>query len=191
MEYNSIEVMEIFDTYETKLAKAITGLKNSFAEIRAGRANPHILDKILVDYYGTPTPINQMGTVVVAEARVLVINVWDNNALKNVEKAIIAANIGLTPNNDGKVIRISIPPLTEQRRKDLVKSAKAIAEQSRVAIRNIRRDSLEELKKESASEKIAEDTVKKEEEELQKLTDSYIVQVAKVLEEKEKEIMEV
>lgn len=173
------------------MKKTIAALKDEFNGIRTGRASPALLDKIRVDYYGQKTPLSQVATISVPEARLIVVQPWDRALFSEIEKAILKSELGLNPSNDGKVIRLAIPPLTEQRRKDLVKSAKAIAEQSRVAIRNIRRDSLEEMKKTSASEKLAEDAIKKEEEELQKLTDSYIVQIAKVLEEKEKEIMEV
>jgi ribosome recycling factor len=173
------------------MKKTIAALRDEFNGIRTGRASPSLLDKIRVDYYGQKTPLSQVATISVPEARLIVVQPWDRALFSEIEKAILKSELGLNPSNDGKVIRLAIPPLTEQRRKDLVKSAKAIAEQSRVSIRNIRRDSLEELKKESASENTAEDVVKKEEEELQKLTDSYIVQIAKVLEEKEKEIMEV
>ncbi|MCE1207106.1 MAG: ribosome recycling factor, partial [Spirochaetia bacterium] len=171
--------------------KTITSLKDEFNAIRTGRASPALLDKIRVDYYGQKTPLTQVATVSVPEARLIVIQPWDRSLFSEIEKAILKSELGLNPSNDGKVIRIAIPPLTEQRRKELVKSAKAIAEQSRVAIRNIRRDGLEELKKLLAGGGVPEDQVKKEEDELQKLTDSFIAQVAKVLEEKEKEIMEV
>lgn len=178
-------------TCDSRMKKTIVALRDEFNGIRTGRASPSLLDKIRVDYYGQKTPLSQVATISVPEARLIVVQPWDRALFSEIEKAILKSELGLNPSNDGKVIRLAIPPLTEQRRKDLVKSAKAIAEQSRVAIRNIRRDSLEELKKEAANEKTAEDLVKKTEEELQKLTDSYIVQIAKVLEEKEKEIMEV
>ncbi len=176
---------------EERMKKTITSLKDEFNAIRTGRASPALLDKIRVDYYGQKTPLTQVATVSVPEARLIVIQPWDRSLFSEIEKAILKSELGLNPSNDGKVIRIAIPPLTEQRRKELVKSAKAIAEQSRVAIRNIRRDGLEELKKLLAGGGVPEDQVKKEEDELQKLTDSFIAQVAKVLEEKEKEIMEV
>mgnify|MGYP001273007264 FL=1 len=178
-------------TCDSRMKKTIVALRDEFNGIRTGRASPSLLDKIRVDYYGQKTPLSQVATISVPEARLIVVQPWDRALFSEIEKAILKSELGLNPSNDGKVIRLAIPPLTEQRRKDLVKSAKTIAEQSRVAIRNIRRDSLEELKKEAANEKTAEDLVKKTEEELQKLTDSYIVQIAKVLEEKEKEIMEV
>ncbi len=176
---------------EERMKKTIASLKDEFNAIRTGRASPALLDKIRVDYYGQKTPLSQVATVSVPEARLIVIQPWDRSLFSDIEKAILKSELGLNPSNDGKVIRIAIPPLTEQRRKELVKSAKAIAEQSRVAIRNIRRDGLEELKKLLAAGGVPEDQIKKEEDELQKLTDSFVAQVAKVLEEKEKEIMEV
>ena len=178
-------------TCEERMKKTISSLKDEFNGVRTGRASPALLDKIRVDYYGQKTPISQVATVSVPEARLIVIQPWDRTLFSEIEKAILRSELALNPSNDGKVIRIAIPPLTEQRRKELAKTAKAIAEQSRVAIRNIRRDGLEDLKKLQSSEHIPEDLFKKEEEELQKLTDSYIVQISKVLEEKEKEIMEV
>jgi ribosome recycling factor len=173
------------------MKKTISSLKDEFNGVRTGRASPALLDKIRVDYYGQKTPISQVATISVPEARLIVIQPWDRTLFSEIEKAILRSELALNPSNDGKVIRIAIPPLTEQRRKELAKTAKAIAEQSRVAIRNIRRDGLEDLKKLQSSDHIPEDQLKKEEEELQKLTDSYISQISKVLEEKEKEIMEV
>jgi len=178
-------------TCEERMKKTISSLKDEFNGIRTGRASPALLDRIKVDYYGQKSPLSQVATVSVPEARLIVVQPWDRSLFSEIEKAILKSELGLNPSNDGKVIRISIPPLTEQRRKELVKSAKAIAEQSRVAVRNIRRDGLEDVKKQQSAGGVAEDLLKKEEEELQKLTDTYIVQIAKVLEEKEKEIMEV
>jgi ribosome recycling factor len=178
-------------TIEERMKKSIASLKDEFNGIRTGRASPALLDKIRVDYYGQKTPLSQVATVSVPEARLIVIQPWDRSLFTEIEKAILKSELALNPSSDGKVIRIAIPPLTEQRRKELVKSAKAIAEQSRVAIRNIRRDGLEDFKKQLAAGGVAEDLIKKEEDDLQKLTDSYIAQIAKVLEEKEKEIMEV
>lgn len=178
-------------TCEERMKKTISSLKDEFNGVRTGRASPALLDKIRVDYYGQKTPISQVATISVPEARLIVIQPWDRTLFSEIEKAILRSELALNPSNDGKVIRIAIPPLTEQRRKELAKTAKAIAEQSRVAIRNIRRDGLEDLKKLQSSDHIPEDQLKKEEEELQKLTDSYISQISKVLEEKEKEIMEV
>ncbi|MCE5255662.1 MAG: ribosome recycling factor [Spirochaetaceae bacterium] len=176
---------------EERMKKSIASLKEEFNTIRTGRASPALLDKIRVDYYGQKTPLSQVATVSVPEARLIVIQPWDRTLFSEIEKAILKSELGLNPSNDGKVIRIAIPPLTEQRRKELAKTAKATAEQFRIAVRNIRRDGLEELKKQQAAGGVPEDTLKKEEEDLQKLTDSYIAQIAKVLEEKEKEIMEV
>jgi len=175
---------------EERMKKTLAALKDDFAGIRTGRASPALLDKLRVDYYGQKSPISQVANVSVPEARLIVVQPWDKALIGEIEKAIQKSELGLNPSNDGKVIRISIPPLTEQRRKELVKGAKATAETSRVAIRNIRRDGIEDLKKHHDSG-MPEDAIKKMEEELQKLTDSYVGQVNKVLEEKEKEIMEV
>jgi len=176
---------------DERMKKTIASLRDEFNGIRTGRASPSLLDKIRVDYYGQKSPLSQVATVSVPEARLIVVQPWDRALFSEIEKAILKSELGLNPSNDGKVIRIAIPPLTEQRRKELVKSAKAIAEQSRVSIRNIRRDGLEDIKKQQSAGGVAEDLLKKEEDEIQKLTDSYIVQISKVLEEKEKEIMEV
>lgn len=176
---------------EERMKKTISSLRDEFNGVRTGRASPALLDKIRVDYYGQKTPISQVATISVPEARLIVIQPWDRTLFSEIEKAILRSELALNPSNDGKVIRIAIPPLTEQRRKELAKTAKAIAEQSRVAVRNIRRDGLEDLKKMQSKDHVPEDQIKKEEEDLQKLTDSYISQISKVLEEKEKEIMEV
>jgi ribosome recycling factor len=176
---------------EERMKKAVVALKDEFNGVRTGRASPSLLDKIRVDYYGQKTPLTQVATVSVPEARLIVIQPWDRSLIGEIEKAIQKSELALNPSNDGKVIRIAIPPLTEERRKELAKMAKSMAEQSRVSIRNVRRDGLEELKKHLAAGGVAEDAIKKEEEELQRLTDSFIAQVGKALEEKEKEIMEV
>ncbi len=173
------------------MKKTIASLKDDFNGVRTGRASPALLDRIRVDYYGQKTPLSQVSTVSVPEARLIVIQPWDRTLIGEIEKAIMKSELSLNPSNDGKVVRIAIPPLTEQRRKELAKTARAMAEQSRVSVRNIRRDGLEELKKQLAAGGVAEDGIKKEEDELQKLTDMYIVQIGKTLEEKEKEIMEV
>lgn len=191
MEDESMEVLEVFDKLETACSKTYNNLVNAYLEIRAGRANPHILDKILVDYYGTPTPINQIGNVTVSEARILVISVWDMSALKNVEKAIINANIGLTPNNDGKVIRLIFPELTEERRKELVKQIKKLAEETKVVIRCHRRDALEELKKFKKDSVITEDDYTSYEKDVDKEINTQIENVDKLSQEKEKEVMSV
>ncbi|HAE23607.1 MAG TPA: ribosome recycling factor [Spirochaetaceae bacterium] len=175
---------------EERMKKSLAALKDEFAGIRTGRASPAILDKLRVDYYGQKSPISQVANISVPEARLIVVQPWDRALITEIERAILKSELGLNPSNDGKVIRISIPPLTEERRKKLVKGAKESAEQSRVALRNIRRDGIEDLKK-SKDSGTPEDEVKKAEEELQKLTDSYVAQINKVLEEKEKEILEV
>jgi len=178
-------------SYEERMKKTVSALHDEFNAIRTGRASPALLDKVRVDYYGQKTPLSQVATISVPEARLIVIQPWDRSLFSEIEKAILKSDLGLNPSNDGKVLRIAIPPLTEQRRKELVKTARNIAEQSRVAIRNIRREGLEELKKLQSAGGVAEDAVKKEEAELQKLTDAYIAQIGQILETKEKEIMEV
>ncbi|MBP7096845.1 MAG: ribosome recycling factor [Spirochaetia bacterium] len=181
---------EVKHACEEKMKKSLAALKDEFNGIRTGRASPSLLDRIRVDYYGEKAPLSQVATVSVPEARLIVVQPWDRSLIGEIEKAIQKSELALNPSNDGKVIRIAIPPLTEQRRKELAKQAKAIAENSRVALRNIRRDGLEDLKK-GLKDGAPEDQVKKAEDELQKLTDSYVAQVGKALEEKEKEIMEV
>ncbi len=176
---------------EEKMKKALEALKNEFNGVRTGRASPALLDKIRVDYYGQKTPLPQVATVSVPEARLIVIQPWDRSLIGEIEKAIQKSELSLNPSNDGKVIRIAIPPLTEERRKELAKLAKNMTEQSRVQVRNIRRDGLEDLKKQLAAGGVPEDAIKKEEDELQKLTDSYIALIGKAYEEKEKEIMEI
>ncbi len=177
--------------HEEKMKKTIAAFQDELNSIRTGRASPVLLDKVRVDYYGQKTPLSQVATISVPEARLIVIQPWDRSLFSEIEKAILKSDLGLNPSNDGKVLRIAIPPLTEQRRKELVKTARSIAEQARVAIRNIRRDALEELKKQQNAGGVAEDSLKKEEAELQKMTDDYIAQIARILEMKEREIMEV
>jgi ribosome recycling factor len=176
---------------EEKMKKALSALRDEFNGVRTGRASPSLLDKIRVDYYGQKSPLSQVATISVPEARLIVIQPWDRALIGEIEKAIQKSELSLNPSNDGKVIRIAIPPLTEERRKELAKLASKMAEQARVSIRNIRRDGLEDLKKQLAAGGVPEDAIKKEEDELQKLTDSYVAQVGKALEEKDKEIMEV
>jgi len=176
---------------EEKMKKAVEALKNDFNGLRTGRASPSLLDKIRVDYYGEKSPLSQVATVSVPEARLIVVQPWDRAMIGEIEKALQKSEMALNPSNDGKVIRIAIPPLTEERRKELAKMAKQMAEQARVSVRNIRRDGLEELKKQLAAGGVAEDGIKKEEDEVQKLTDSYVVLIGKTLEEKEREILEV
>ncbi|MDR2596343.1 MAG: ribosome recycling factor [Treponema sp.] len=183
--------MQVVSSHEEKMKKTVLSLKEGFAAIRTGRASASLFDRIKIDYYGEKSPLNQIANISIPEARLIVIQPWDKNLIGEIEKAIRSSELSLNPSNDGKVIRISIPPLTEERRKELVKVAKNHAEQSRVAIRNIRRDGNDELKKLLKDSKITEDDETKESAELQKLTDSYINQVNQVLEEKEKEIMEV
>ena len=176
--------------YDDKMKKAIDFLEADFATIRAGRANPHVLDKIRVDYYGTPTPIQQVGNVTVPEARIIQIAPWDKSLLKVIEKAIMTSDIGINPSNDGSVIRLVFPELTEERRKDLAKDVKKKAEEGKVAIRNIRRDGNDAFKKLGKGE-VSEDEVKQLEDELQKLTDKYVKEIDVLMEAKTKEIMTV
>ena len=178
------------EQYENKMKKAIEFLEADFAGIRAGRANPHILDKLRVDYYGTPTPIQQVGNVTVPEARIIQIAPWDKSMLKAVEKAIQASDIGINPSNDGSVIRLVFPELTEERRKDLAKDIRKKAEEAKVAVRNIRRDGNDAFKK-LAKEDVSEDEIKQLGDELQKLTDKYVKEIDIVTEAKNKEIMTV
>ena len=176
--------------YEDKMRKAIEYLEGDYNTIRAGRANPHVLDKIRVDYYGTPTPIQQGGNVTVPEARIIQIAPWEKSLIKPIEKAILTSDIGINPSNDGSVIRLVFPELTEERRKDLAKEVKKKAEEGKVAIRNIRRDGNDSLKKLGETD-VSEDEIKQLEEELQKTTDKYIKEVDVLMEKKTKEIMTV
>jgi ribosome recycling factor len=176
---------------EDKMNKAIHVLKEELAGLRAGRANPSILDKITVDYYGVPTPINQLGSISVPEARVIVIQPWDAKILREIEKAIQKSDIGINPSNDGKIIRLVFPILTEERRRDLTKSVKKVGEDSKVAIRSIRRDAIERYKAQKKNNEITEDDLKDAEEDIQKMTDKFIVDIDKMVEMKDKEIMEV
>lgn len=182
---------KVFEMAEEKMGKTVSVLKAEFAAIRAGRANAAVLDKIRVDYYGTPTPINQMAAVSVAEARILNIQPWDVSTLHPIEKAIQASDIGINPQNDGRVIRLVFPQLTEERRKELCKDIKKMAEDSRVAVRSIRRDCIDKVKKMEKASEITEDDLKDAEKKLQDITDKYIKEVDKVSEEKEKEIMSI
>ena len=175
---------------ESKMEKTLNSLKEEFSTIRTGRANASIFDKVRVDYYGTPTPLNQVGTISIPEARTVVVSPFDKSLIGAIEKAIQKAELGLNPSNDGKVIRIAIPPLTAERRKDLVKQAKSTAENYRTTIRNIRRDGNDALKKQQKAGELTEDQLKTETDKLQKLTDKYIDEINKVYDSKEKEIME-
>ena len=182
---------ELFLFGEEKMEKAVTQLKKELATIRSGRANPLILDKVVVDYYGAPTPLRQMSQVNVQDGTTLVITPYDKSIIKEIEKAIIKAEIGITPNSDGICIRLAFPPLTEERRKELVKDVKKIGEESKVAIRNIRRDMSDDLKKIEKDDKLPEDSVKDNQDKIQKLTDKYTGIVDKTVAEKEKEVMTV
>lgn len=184
-------VDDIFSSLKEDLEKAYLHQQNEYLVIRAGRANPHILDKIMVDYYGVPTPIVQMGTVTVSEARILNINIWDASQLKNVEKAIAASDIGITPNNDGKTIRLVFPMLTEERRKEIVKQVKKICEDTKVAMRSARRDALDMLKDLKKDSLISEDEFSTCEKDVQKLIDKYTENADKEAEMKENEVMKV
>jgi ribosome recycling factor len=176
---------------EEKMKKAVKALEDEFKTIRTGRASAALFDNIRVDYYDQKVPLNQVATISVPEARLVIIQPWDRSVLSEIEKAIQKSELSVNPNNDGKVIRISIPPLTEERRKELVKVAKNIAEKSRITVRNIRRDVNDELKKMQKDSEISEDQAKRGMDETQKLTDTYIEQVNTILEHKEKEIMEI
>ncbi len=176
--------------YDDKMKKAIEFLEADYATIRAGRANPHVLDKLRVDYYGTPTPIQQVGNVTVPEARIIQIAPWEKSLLREIEKAILTSDIGINPSNDGSVIRLVFPELTEERRKDLVKEVKKKGEDGKVAIRNIRRDGNDAFKK-LAKEDVSEDEIKQLEDNLQKLTDKYIKDIEALMESKSKDIMTV
>ena len=181
---------EKLQQFENKMSKAYEYLAADFATIRAGRANPHILDKIKVNYYGSPTPIQQVGNITVPEPRMIQISPWEKSLIKEIEKAIMASDVGITPNNDGSVIRLVIPELTEERRKELVKEVKKKGEEGKVAVSNIRRDGNDTFKK-LAKEDVSEDEIKELEEALQKLTDKYVKEIDKLVEEKAKEILTV
>ena len=177
--------------YEEKMNKSLDSLANEYTTIRAGRANPHILDKITVEYYGTPTNLQSVANISVSEARTLVIQPWEASLIKEIEKAILVSDIGITPNNDGKVIRLNFPELTEDRRKDLVKDVKKKGEDAKVAIRNIRRDANDMVKKQQKANEISEDEQKTAEESIQKMTDEFVAKIDKMVEAKSKEIMTV
>ena len=185
------EVLTLLDGFTVKMDKTISVMREEFASLRAGRANPHILDKVQVDYYGTMTPINQMANISVPEPRSLVISLWDASMLKGVEKAILAANLGVNPVNDGKVIRLTFPELTEERRRDLVKQIKKMSEDSKVALRNLRRDCMDALKKMKNDKKITEDELASYEKEVEKPFAKAVETVDAVFKDKEKELMSV
>jgi len=181
----------MYEEIEEKMKKAVSVFEEQLAGVRAGRANPKILDKVLVEYYGVPTPINQVANIMVPEARMIAIQPWDASILKDVEKAILEANIGINPNNDGKVIRLIFPELTEERRKELVKDIKKMSEDSKIALRNIRRDGIEGFKAKQKASEITEDDLHGAEEDIQKLTDKYVGKIEDLVEVKEKEIMSI
>ena len=182
---------ELLMTYEDKMEKSLDNLKEAYTTIRAGRANPHILDKVKVDYYGTPTPLQQVGNISVPEARMICIQPWDASLLKDIERAINASDLGLTPTNDGKLIRLVFPELTEDRRKELVKDVKKKGENAKVAIRNIRRDAIEAVKKKGKEDGISEDEIKGYQDDVQKSTDAYVKKIDDAIDAKSQEIMTV
>lgn len=177
--------------YEGKMEKTIDNLLAEYSGIRAGRANPHILDKLRVDYYGAPTPIQQVANVTVPEPRTLLIQPWEATMIKEIEKAIINSDLGVTPNNDGKSVIVNFPELTEERRKEIVKDIKKKGEAAKVAVRNIRRDANDALKKQNKANEMSEDELKTNEDKVQKLTDKYVAQIDKAIEDKSKEILTV
>ncbi len=181
---------DIIKDANRRMDKAIEAFEKDLAHVRTGRASAALLEGITVDYYGTTMPLNQVASISVPESRLITVQPWDNNILGDIEKAILASDLGLTPSNDGKIIRVSVPPLTEERRKELVKLIKKMAEDCRVAIRNVRRDAIEKLKAQKKDKAISEDEMYKLQDEVQKLTDKHIKQVEEVLAKKEKEIME-
>ena len=180
-----------YTNLKERMEKSIGAYQEKLSEIRAGRANPAILNKVKVDYYGTPTPINQMAGISVPEARLIVIQPWDISVLKDIEKAILTSDIGINPNNDGKVIRLTFPELTEERRKELVKDIKKMAEECKVAVRNTRRDGIDQAKKEQKDGEMTEDDLKQAESKIQELTDKAIEEIDKVLANKENEILSI
>lgn len=184
-------MQESLQVYEDKMNKTLKVLESEYMAIRAGRANPHVLDKIKVDYYGTPTPIQQVGNISVPEARMIMIQPWEKGLIKAIEKAIRTSDLGINPTNDGNVIRLVFPELTEERRKDLVKDVKKKGEAAKVAIRNIRRDANDFFKKQLKAEKISEDEQAEAEDKIQKLTDKMVAQVDKMIEEKSKDLLTV
>ena len=183
--------MENYPEIEARMERRISGYSGELKTIRAGRANPSVLDKVAIEYYGTMTPVAQIGSISVPEPRMLVIQPWDATALKAIEKAINKSDIGITPQNDGKVIRLNFPPLTEERRKELVKTVKKYSEEAKVQIRNVRRDAMEDFKKQKKNGDMTEDDVKNAEKDIQKMTDKYIKEIDDICAAKEKEILEV
>lgn len=183
--------MSDYAEFETKMKKTCDALSAQLAAIRAGRANAAVLDPIQVDYYGSPTPINQVASIGTPDARSLLIQPWDASVLKGIEKAILASDLGINPQNDGRMIRLVFPPLTEERRRELVKQTKKYGEESKVAIRNIRRDAIEKFKKQQKASEMTEDDYKIAEKDIQKLTDDFSKEIDKIIEKKEKELTEI
>lgn len=183
--------MSELSIYEDKMLKALDSMKDEFTTIRAGRANPHILDKLRVDYYGSMTPLQQVANISVPEARMIQIQPWESSLIKEIEKAILTSDLGLTPNNDGKAIRLIFPELTEERRKELVKDIKKKGENAKVVVRNVRRDANDAFKKQNKASEISDDELKNLENDIQKLTDKYIDFIDKAVDEKSKEILTV
>lgn len=181
----------MYENIEEKMKKALDVLEEQLAGVRAGRANPKILDKLLVEYYGTQTPINQLANIMVPEARMITIQPWDASVLKEIEKAILKSDIGINPNNDGKIIRLVFPELTEERRKELVKDIKKLSEDTKIVLRNVRRDGIDDFKAQQKASEITEDDLRNAEEQIQKITDKYVSLVDKAIAEKEKEIMSI
>ena len=177
------------EQFEEKMKKSLNALSEEYATIRAGRANPHVLDKIMVDYYGTPSPLQTVANISVPEARVIQIQPWEASLVKEIEKAIMVSELGITPNNDGKIIRLVFPELTEDRRKELVKDVKKKGENAKVAIRNIRRDANDSIKKQNKANEFSDDEAKQAEEQVQKMTDKYVAEVEQMIENKSSEIM--
>lgn len=182
---------EIMTAAENSMKKALDNLKEAFSSVRTGRANPMMLDKIRVDYYGQPTPVNQLAAVKVPDAHMIVVEPWDKGVLRGIEQAILASDLGITPSNDGSVIRLPIPALTEERRKELVKSCRAFSEEARIAVRNARRDANAKIERGKKDSEIPEDEARRAEEQVQKLTDKYIAMVEEMMKKKEAEVMEI
>ncbi len=183
--------MSDIKVYEEKMSKSLDALNEEFSSIRAGRANPHILDKIRIDYYGTPTSLQQVANISVPEARMIQIQPWESSLIKDIEKAILVSDLGITPNNDGKVIRLVFPELTEDRRKELAKDVKKKGDNAKVAIRNVRRDANDTFKKANKAGELSDDELSNAEDEVQKITDKYVALVDKAIEDKTKEILTV
>ena len=184
-------MQEIFDFAEQKMEKCLTGLHNEFVTMRAGRASTSLLDRVQVDYYGVPTPIQQMAAVSVSEGRILVIQPWDVSTISPIEKAIQASDLGVNPQDDGKVIRLVFPPLTEEKRKQLAKEVSKFGEEAKVAVRNVRRDAIDKIKKLKKDNEISEDEQHDGEDKVQKITDKYVKQIDDMVSDKEKDIMEI